>query len=92
MNDELDRMLAGLATVPTPGRLANMDGLVLSRLSIEAVEARAGARIGAGAAVGALVMGLIFSSALSAPSPAAPLSAFGSSAALAPSTLLEGGR
>lgn len=92
MNDDLDSVLARLAAAPTPASLADISDLVMARLHADAAAARTGIRIGITGVVGALALGVTGSLVFPATSPAAPLAPFGVAAALAPSTLLDGGR
>ena len=94
MQDDLDGALARLAAAPVHIRLADLDDIVLSRVASDAREARRGAGVGAVATVGALVMGIAASVTIASPAttPISPLSPFGASASLAPSTLLDSTR
>lgn len=92
MTDNLDSLLAQLAAAPPPARLVGISDLVISRLHADAADTRTVMRVGAVAAVSALAFGLMGSLAVPASAPAAPLAPFGVSSALAPSTLLDGGR
>jgi hypothetical protein len=92
MTEDLDKLLAQLANAPTPARLAGISDGVFARIHADAVALRAGTRVGIAAMVGALLLGVTGAMTFPSAAPAAPLSPFGVSAALAPSTLLDGGQ
>ena len=92
MTDNLDILLAKLANAPMPQTLAGLSDAVMGRIHVEAASARTSRTVGIAAMVGALMLGATGALAFPATAPAAPLAAFGMSAALAPSTLLDGGR
>ena len=92
MTVDLDALLDLLANAPTPARLAGVSDGVLARIEADTLAARAGSRVGIAATIAALLFGVIGALTFPSAAPAAPLSPFGVSAALAPSTLLDGGQ
>jgi hypothetical protein len=88
--DDIDHMLARLAHAPSPPALDDLGARVLHRLLAQPAS-RSSFGVGAFTIVAALAMGVV-GAELPVASPAAtvPLSPFGASSPLAPSTLLAG--
>ena len=85
---DLDNMLSRLALAPVHSGLAAIDDAVLTRLSLRAAQIP-GSAVGL-AAVVALLIGVAGAGLPSARAEAAPVTPFGLSSALAPSSLLAG--
>ncbi len=92
MNDNLDILLARVANAPIPPTLTDLSDAVMARIHADAASARTSMTVGITAMFSALVLGATGALAFPAAAPAAPLAPFGISTALAPSTLLDGGR
>jgi hypothetical protein len=88
--DDIDHLLARLACVPSPPALEDLGTRVLNRL-LEHPTSRSGLGVGTFIVVAALGLGMAGAELPVASSVATtPLSPFGASSPLAPSTLLAG--
>lgn len=88
--DDIDELLGRLAHAPVPDAFDGLEARVLDRLSAPSTP-RMGLGVGAVAILGALAMGMAGAGLPGASAAArAPLSPFGPSLPLAPSTLLAG--
>jgi hypothetical protein len=86
--DDIDEALTKLARAPLPAVLDGLEARVLAQI---ATPRAAPISFGVGAvAVAALAIGMVGAGVPATPSTAAPLSPFGISSPLAPSTLLAG--
>jgi hypothetical protein len=88
--DDIDHMLARLAHAPSPPALDDLGARVLHRLMAQPT-LRSGLGVGVLTIMAALAMGLAGAEfPVASPASTAPLSLFGASSPLAPSTLLAG--
>lgn len=90
MNEDLDTLLARLASAPTPASLEGLSDAVMLRIHSDAAFRRTGTTVGLISTVGALLLGATGALAYPAPQHQDGLAPFGVSASLAPSTLLGG--